>query len=98
MTLEEKIALLLPKKDTIYTYEAMLTPVQEGYNDCIDQCATNLNKAFERGEIAFVPTEEDLVKVIDRRLPSDWVIGRIGLAREIINLLTKGKDNVTKDN
>lgn len=89
MTLDQKIALLLPKKDTIYTYEAMLTPVQEGYNDGIDQCATNLKQAFEEGKICEVPSEQDLDDIIMSCFPHK--LHKVYSCRNmVISLLMKG--------
>jgi len=97
MTLEQKIALLLPKKKTChryFRYDKILI------NHTIDQCATNLKQEFEEGKICFVSSEEELEELIiaNNYSKADTLGNRINnLAKAIISLLTKGKDNASKN-
>lgn len=119
MTLEEKIALLLPKKKVCegcgcsYSDEELkscgsVSCCPDGdtwehiYNTGIDQCATNLKQAFERGELCWTPNLNDLASIVNNEIA--WNRSDDGpclsqnefayhLSEAIISLLTKGKDN-----
>lgn len=57
MTIDQRIEALLPKKRSenaqAYEFHHFFLGAKS-YNNAIDQCATNLKQAFERGEICFV--------------------------------------------
>ena len=99
MTIEERIEALLPPKRR-YTDRGK----GEWYNLSREDCAINLKQAFERGEIAFVPSkytiESILFKESTKNINKDGV--KVSLipyenfcivAEEIISLLTKDKDD-----
>lgn len=106
MTLDERIAKIFKNKGICYCggrCECI------SYNDGVRDCATNLKQAFERGEICEVPSVEEIAmtafyrsQVIDKNdvfkqrwndLTEEWKKPWISIAKAIISLLTKGKDN-----
>ena len=103
MTLENKIALLLPEKWEPIKSLKNGDPRREGVNYAIDQCATNLKQAFEEGKIVFVDK-----KILDYLLDNHTEINMSNYGQDevyelnhwslyayryLLSLLTKGKDN-----
>lgn len=90
MTLDQRIETLL-KTDI-------------GCSECgdvaADELRTNLKQAFERGQIAFVPSILEIAQALRERKqghPNDMPIEMLELsqAEAILSLLTKGKDNAS---
>lgn len=103
MTLEQKIALLLPDKKPVSAHpliQGRYTEQYIGANDMRDQCATNLKQAFEEGKICFVPSVDSIRIRLDKALGMHINVipwnRRQDISLAILSLLTKGKDNATK--
>ena len=91
MTIEERIEALLPRKTQLDGIGEYITGKEVGRNEAIDQCATNLKQAFERGEICFVPSEEKINQLVSS---DNFIFGSGNVrAKAILSLLTKGKDD-----
>ena len=61
MTLDQKIESLLPRYKESQDQSGVpghIVLTNGGYNKAIQQCATNLKQAFERGEIVFVEPKQ----------------------------------------
>ncbi len=97
MTLDERITKLLPyRMEVISNFSYKNIAMMKTHNECRDACATNLKQAFERREIAFVPSILDIAQAIRERKqghPHDIPIEALELsqAEAILSLLTKGK-------